>query len=271
MRTELTDSCKAIRTLVSAPSVHQLSVVAQRDTRPRVKTVGAYLAQVSGMAGLFWSQPALLPRSAGRSAAAGFADLGWLPSLSGFSFTWLLTLQADWLGLVFEAEAGFCERARKHTRPLEASSELANLTSATFSWPEQLTRPSCGKLDSALQWEELQGPIPMGVHTAKDAESGPMSPSVALIIHENRCFQQYNHLLLPLHSPQFLGVTELSAYCEGYFLKNMMVLIENEAFKQLLYDKNGEGTGQDVLQDLQRTLAIRIQSIHLSSSKGSVV
>lgn len=111
----------------------------------------------------------------------------------------------------------------------------------------------------------------MGVHTAKDAESGPMSPSVALIIHENRCFQQYNHLLLPLHSPQFLGVTELSAYCEGYFLKNMMVLIENEAFKQLLYDKNGEGTGQDVLQDLQRTLAIRIQSIHLSSSKGSVV
>lgn len=72
-------------------------------------------------------------------------------------------------------------------------------------------------------------------------------------------------------SPQFLGVTELSAYCEGYFLKNMMVLIENEAFKQLLYDKNGEGAGQDVLQDLQRTLAIRIQSIHLSSSKGSVV
>lgn len=84
-------------------------------------------------------------------------------------------------------------------------------------------------------------------------------------------FQKRNCLLLPLHSPQFLGVTELSAYCEGYFLKNMMVLIENEAFKQLLYDKNGEGTGQDVLQDLQRTLAIRIQSIHLSSSKGSVV
>ena len=60
--------------------MHPLSVVAQRDTRPRVKTVGAYLAQVSGMAGLFWSQPALLPRSAGRSAAAGFADLGWLLS-----------------------------------------------------------------------------------------------------------------------------------------------------------------------------------------------
>uniref|UniRef100_A0A8C4U122 BTB domain containing 11 n=1 Tax=Falco tinnunculus TaxID=100819 RepID=A0A8C4U122_FALTI len=70
---------------------------------------------------------------------------------------------------------------------------------------------------------------------------------------------------------EFLGVTELSSYCEGYFLKNMMVLIENEAFKQLLYDKNGETSGQNVLQDLQRTLATRIQSIHLSSSKGSIV
>lgn len=52
----------------------------------------------------------------------------------------------------------------------------------------------------------------------------------------------------------------------------MMVLIENEAFKQLLYDKNGgDSSGQNVLQDLQRTLAARIQSIHLSSSKGSIV
>ncbi|KAK7800375.1 hypothetical protein U0070_027638 [Myodes glareolus] len=83
-------------------------------------------------------------------------------------------------------------------------------------------------------------------------------------INTDNCVDIYSHA-------KFLGVTELSAYCEGYFLKNMMVLIENEAFKQLLYDKNGEGTGQDVLQDLQRTLAIRIQSIHLSSSKGSVV
>ncbi|XP_040493356.1 ankyrin repeat and BTB/POZ domain-containing protein BTBD11 isoform X2 [Ursus maritimus] len=83
-------------------------------------------------------------------------------------------------------------------------------------------------------------------------------------INTDNCVDIYNHA-------KFLGVTELSAYCEGYFLKNMMVLIENEAFRQLLYDKNGEGTGPDVLQDLQRTLAIRIQSIHLSSSKGSVV
>ncbi|XP_069484377.1 ankyrin repeat and BTB/POZ domain-containing protein 3 isoform X2 [Ambystoma mexicanum] len=83
-------------------------------------------------------------------------------------------------------------------------------------------------------------------------------------ISTDNCVDIYNHA-------KFLGVPELTAYCEGYFLKNMMVLIENEAFKQLLYDKNGETTGQDVLADLQRTLATRIQSIHLSSSKGSVV
>uniref|UniRef100_A0A670IV71 Ankyrin repeat and BTB domain containing 3 n=1 Tax=Podarcis muralis TaxID=64176 RepID=A0A670IV71_PODMU len=83
-------------------------------------------------------------------------------------------------------------------------------------------------------------------------------------INTENCVDIYNHA-------KFLGVTELASYCEGYFLKNMMVLIENEAFKQLLYDKNGDSSGQNVLQDLQRTLASRIQSIHLSSSKGSIV
>ncbi|XP_072256491.1 ankyrin repeat and BTB/POZ domain-containing protein 3 isoform X2 [Pyxicephalus adspersus] len=83
-------------------------------------------------------------------------------------------------------------------------------------------------------------------------------------INTENCVDIYNHA-------KFLGVPELSSYCEGFFLKNMMLLIENEAFKQLLYDKNCETTGQDVLGDLQRTLATRIQSIHLSSSKGSVV
>ncbi|XP_044297227.1 ankyrin repeat and BTB/POZ domain-containing protein BTBD11 [Varanus komodoensis] len=83
-------------------------------------------------------------------------------------------------------------------------------------------------------------------------------------INTENCVDIYNHA-------KFLGVTELASYCEGYFLKNMMVLIENEAFKQLLYDKNGDSSGQNVLQDLQRTLAARIQSIHLSSSKGSIV
>uniref|UniRef100_A0A4W3J429 BTB (POZ) domain containing 11b n=1 Tax=Callorhinchus milii TaxID=7868 RepID=A0A4W3J429_CALMI len=74
----------------------------------------------------------------------------------------------------------------------------------------------------------------------------------------------YNHTKL-------LGAHELSSYCEGYFLKNMVALMENEAFKQLLYDSNEESQGLNVLQDLEKTLAERIQSIHLSASKGSIV
>lgn len=70
---------------------------------------------------------------------------------------------------------------------------------------------------------------------------------------------------------QFLDAPDLASYIEGYFLKNMVILIELEPFKQLLYDTPPESPGCDVLQDLEKTLATRIQSIHLSSSKGSIV
>lgn len=72
-------------------------------------------------------------------------------------------------------------------------------------------------------------------------------------------------------SSQFLDAPDLASYIEGYFLKNMVILIELEPFKQLLYDAPPESPGSDILQALERTLAMRIQSIHLSSSKGSVV
>ncbi|KAJ8373639.1 hypothetical protein SKAU_G00042190 [Synaphobranchus kaupii] len=83
-------------------------------------------------------------------------------------------------------------------------------------------------------------------------------------INTETCVEIYNHA-------KFLGATELSSYIEGYFLKNMVVLIEVEAFKQLLYDVPVETPVTDVLQDLEKTLGTRIQSIHLSSSKGSIV
>lgn len=51
----------------------------------------------------------------------------------------------------------------------------------------------------------------------------------------------------------------------------MVILIELEPFKQLLYDAPPDSPGCDILKDLEKTLAIRIQSIHLSSSKGSIV
>ncbi|KAK1785110.1 hypothetical protein P4O66_018202 [Electrophorus voltai] len=70
---------------------------------------------------------------------------------------------------------------------------------------------------------------------------------------------------------QFLEASELVTYIEGYFLKNMVLLIELEPFKQLLYDTPAEVAGHDLLQDLERALTTRIQSIHLSSAKGSIV
>uniref|UniRef100_A0A3B1KJV6 Ankyrin repeat and BTB domain containing 3 n=1 Tax=Astyanax mexicanus TaxID=7994 RepID=A0A3B1KJV6_ASTMX len=83
-------------------------------------------------------------------------------------------------------------------------------------------------------------------------------------INTETCVEIYNHA-------KFLEAPELSSYIEGYFLKNMVVLIELEPFKQLLYDTPVDSTGNDVLQDLEKTLATRIHSIHLSSSKGSIV
>lgn len=87
-------------------------------------------------------------------------------------------------------------------------------------------------------------------------------------ITTDTCVDIYKHA-------KFLGALELAAFIEGYFLKNMVLLIELESFKQLLYEvpaeSPGPGPSYDVLHDLERTLALRIRSIHLSTSKGSIV
>ncbi|XP_035380737.1 ankyrin repeat and BTB/POZ domain-containing protein BTBD11-B isoform X1 [Electrophorus electricus] len=83
-------------------------------------------------------------------------------------------------------------------------------------------------------------------------------------INTESCVEIYNHA-------RFLEASELVTYIEGYFLKNMVLLIELEPFKQLLYDTPAEVAGHDLLQDLERALTTRIQSIHLSSAKGSIV
>ncbi|XP_053740873.1 ankyrin repeat and BTB/POZ domain-containing protein 3-B isoform X1 [Synchiropus splendidus] len=83
-------------------------------------------------------------------------------------------------------------------------------------------------------------------------------------INTETCVEIYNHT-------KFLEAPDLAAYIEGYFLKNMVLLIELEPFKQLLYDSPPDSPSSDILQELEKTLAVRIQSIHLSSSKGSIV
>ncbi|XP_038636554.1 ankyrin repeat and BTB/POZ domain-containing protein BTBD11-B [Scyliorhinus canicula] len=86
----------------------------------------------------------------------------------------------------------------------------------------------------------------------------------AKIISVDSCVEMYKHA-------KYVGASHLSAFCEGYFLKNMVSLMENEAFKQLLYSSTEESQGQDVLCALETALMTRIQSIHLSTSKGSIV
>ncbi|XP_073802412.1 ankyrin repeat- and BTB/POZ domain-containing protein 3-A isoform X3 [Danio rerio] len=87
-------------------------------------------------------------------------------------------------------------------------------------------------------------------------------------ITNDSCVDIYKHA-------RFLGALELAGFIEGFFLKNMVLLIELENFKQLLYevpaDSPGPGPSYDVLHDLEQTLALRIRSIHLSTSKGSIV
>ncbi|XP_061466729.1 ankyrin repeat and BTB/POZ domain-containing protein 2 isoform X2 [Rhineura floridana] len=58
---------------------------------------------------------------------------------------------------------------------------------------------------------------------------------------------------------------ELVSFCEGFFLKHMISLLEQEPFKQLIYGRNSKVQGLDPLQDLQSTLASRLQSIYITS------
>ncbi|CAL8322951.1 unnamed protein product [Lota lota] len=96
------------------------------------------------------------------------------------------------------------------------------------------------------------------------------------------CVDLYKHA-------KFLGAVELTAFIEGFFLKNMVLLMELEPFKQLLYElsppvqqlalapataespASSPGICSDILLELEKTLTTRIRSIHLSASKGSVV
>ncbi|XP_049617150.1 ankyrin repeat and BTB/POZ domain-containing protein 3-A isoform X1 [Syngnathus scovelli] len=87
------------------------------------------------------------------------------------------------------------------------------------------------------------------------------------------CVDLYKHA-------KFLGALELTRFIEGYFLKNMALLVELDTFKQLLYEapppapSSPDGPAppcSDILHDLEKTLASRVHSIHLSTSKGSVV
>ncbi|XP_025784487.1 ankyrin repeat and BTB/POZ domain-containing protein 2 [Puma concolor] len=58
---------------------------------------------------------------------------------------------------------------------------------------------------------------------------------------------------------------ELALFCEGFFLKHMKALLEQDSFRQLIYGRNSKVQGLDPLQDLQSTLAERVHSVYITS------
>lgn len=58
---------------------------------------------------------------------------------------------------------------------------------------------------------------------------------------------------------------ELAAFCEGFFLKHMSSLLEQDSFRQLIYSRNSKVQGLDPLRDLQTALAGRLHSVYVTS------
>ncbi|MBN3289140.1 BTBBA protein, partial [Polypterus senegalus] len=65
--------------------------------------------------------------------------------------------------------------------------------------------------------------------------------------------------------------SELKAFCEGYFLKNMTALLEVNAFQHLLLGSGGSSGEDTMLKDLSRALATRMNAIYQPSSKETTV
>lgn len=70
--------------------------------------------------------------------------------------------------------------------------------------------------------------------------------------------------ILPL-PPQIHNAPELALFCEGFFLKHMKALLEQDCFRQLIYGRSSKVQGLDPLHELQSTLAARLHSVYITS------
>ncbi|KAM4617295.1 ankyrin repeat and BTB/POZ domain-containing protein 2 [Discoglossus pictus] len=77
------------------------------------------------------------------------------------------------------------------------------------------------------------------------------------IINSDNCVSIYKYA--KVHE-----APELARFCEGFFLKNIRTLLEQESFQQLIYRQNSKGHGLDTLTDLQDTLTNRIKDVYIS-------
>ncbi|XP_078402996.1 ankyrin repeat- and BTB/POZ domain-containing protein 3-like [Cetorhinus maximus] len=66
-----------------------------------------------------------------------------------------------------------------------------------------------------------------------------------------------------------LKANELVSYCSGYFLKNMLPLLEQDSFQQLVQSQTERY--HDLLTDLQQALASRMQAVYRPSAKETMV
>ncbi|XP_005987648.1 ankyrin repeat and BTB/POZ domain-containing protein 3-B-like [Latimeria chalumnae] len=73
------------------------------------------------------------------------------------------------------------------------------------------------------------------------------------------------------HQAKSCRALELKAYCEGYFLKNMVALLEVESFRNLLFSTKKTARDGDIFTELCRTLTSRMQSLYQPPSKETVV
>ncbi|KAJ7412778.1 Ankyrin repeat and BTB/POZ domain-containing protein 2 [Willisornis vidua] len=64
---------------------------------------------------------------------------------------------------------------------------------------------------------------------------------------------------------QIHNTPELASFCEGFFLKHLGSLLEQDSFRQLIYSRNSKVQGLDPLRDLQAVLAGRLHSVYVTS------
>ncbi|KAJ7396529.1 Ankyrin repeat and BTB/POZ domain-containing protein 2 [Pitangus sulphuratus] len=71
--------------------------------------------------------------------------------------------------------------------------------------------------------------------------------------------------VLCVTAKQIHNAPELASFCEGFFLKHMSSLLEQDSFRQLIYSRNSKVQGLDPLRDLQTALAGRLHSVYVTS------
>ncbi|XP_066559142.1 ankyrin repeat and BTB/POZ domain-containing protein 2 [Amia ocellicauda] len=70
---------------------------------------------------------------------------------------------------------------------------------------------------------------------------------------------------------QLCQARDLKAFCEGYFLKNLPVLLEVGSFRRLLLAGDGAAADEGLGHDLLRTLSSRMNAIHQPLAKETMV